>query len=372
MIMLSKFRNVFNKRVYDFQKYRSYRLTNNDLSKVESTPLTASEKQQIDNIYSSLYSDIWNKKDDGRYIGHQLYKALNGFNPLFVPETFMYPLILAAINNRCLIQSFQHKALYDFYYHEIDRPLTLGKCINGVIYNSSNNVLSKQELLRELSKYEKFIVKPSCDSERGMNVRIYTSDSINKDFYNNELKRYNGNFIIQTLVNQSVQTSKFNNGSLNTFRINTLSLNGEVSLSTIGFRCGKGNSIVDNVGAGGLMVGVNSNGEFKKYAYDAQFRKYTMNNEVQFEKTVIPQVSKMCAIALNAHKQYLPFLGIVAWDFCLDVNEKPIMIEVNLDWLGTEMEQICSQEGIFGTRTKEFIDYAVKAHPVYLIDYNIR
>ncbi len=50
-------------------------------------------------------------------------------------------------------------------------------------------------------------------------------------------------------------------------------------------------------------------------------------------------------------------MGFAGWDFCLDENNNPIFIEVNLGYPSILYEQLCSVSPIFGNRTNEVYEY---------------
>lgn len=164
-------------------------------------------------------------------------------------------------------------------------------------------------------------------------------------------------------MEQSEKTARFNPSSLNTFRVSTLNINGVVSVCSVIFRCGRGHVDVDNVGAGGFAVGVDSNGYFMEYAYDNRYRKhYETETGVSFKGYHVDEVVDIIELAKKAHEKYLPVCGFAGWDFAIDKMGLPVLIEVNLEFPGIQMEQLCIAKPIFGERTDEVIEW-VKRHP---------
>lgn len=226
--------------------------------------------------------------------------------------------------------------------------------------------VSLNDVLGVLKGVDRFIIKPSHDSEQGRNVKLINT---NTDDVGQVLREFKQDFIIQEVVSQSSRTALFHKESLNTFRISTLNLNGKTSLCNILFRCGQGKSVVDNGFAGGLMAGVSPDGRFLEPAYDKFFNRYNETADgIMFQGNCIAEMPQIVEQLLKWHADYLPHIGFVGWDIALDKDENPVMIEVNLRGPGIQFEQLCSKTPLFGDRTDEVMDY-VKTRSLKLIEF---
>lgn len=157
----------------------------------------------------------------------------------------------------------------------------------------------------------------------------------------------------------SSSTAIFNKSSLNTFRVNTLNINGKASCECLMMRHGLGDNFVDNFAAGGIVCGMTTKGKFNGENYNTNLKKVsTLADGSKYTSQSIPMIHDVVATAIDAHQKFMPLIGHAAWDFAIDNNEKPIMIEVNLMLPGIIMEQLTSCSPIFGERTEEVIDYA--------------
>ena len=266
------------------------------------------------------------------------------------------PFILRKLNNQSEAEAFVHKGLYDVLFRDvIKRPKTLVNNINGTYYNSEMQPISLEEGLAILKKEHFFIIKPTVGSCMGKNVKKVNSDN---DNIVSVLANYKENFITQEVVTQSAFTSSFNPTSLNTFRISTLNINGKVSVCSILFRCGQGNTVVDNGGAGGIMVGVDKDGTFREYGYNNKYKKiYETINGIAFKGIHIDFLPEVLLKIQEVHQKCLPSMGFAGWDIALNERNEPLMIEVNLVWPGIQFEQLCPAVPIFGERTDEVISY---------------
>jgi len=211
--------------------------------------------------------------------------------------------------------------------------------------------------LRTLEACDRFIIKPTHDSVQGKNVRLIKPSV---DNVKQAIEGYGKDFIAQEVLEQSEMTARFNPSSLNTFRITTLNINGKCSLCSIVFRCGNGDGVVDNLGAGGIMIGVTEDGRIHDYGFDKKYNKhYSSNNGQLFKGSVIPQMKGIVELAKRWHEKYFIHSGIVGFDIAMNNNNEPVMIEVNLMYPGIQTEQLCTGP-LFGERTKEVIDYCSK------------
>lgn len=305
-------------------------------------------KEQWGRLGLSIYPDFY-----------EMYKSIDKFNVQYLSDDIYYPYILKVLNPQEYSVAFSHKGYYDIHFKGVHMPKTFLKSINGVYYNESYKPVSKERALaicREIN--DDFIIKPTIDTSTGKNVEKADASSDLEALF----QKMGADFVVQELVKQSSQTSRFNPNSLNTFRITSLYLNGKVHIASIVFRFGRPGSHVDNLGAGGIIIGVKEDGQFYEFGYDNKYNKYYSSGEYTFKDIVIPEVKQLVDFVLQNHPKYLPNMGIVGWDLALDGNNAPILIEVNLKYPGIQFEQLCVAKPLFGNRTDEVIDYVIKAH----------
>lgn len=322
---------------------------NDYLSKFPSPFLTSAEKKEMEDFWKKF---IPYKVSDSYY---RITKGIDRFDIGYIPHNIFFPYILRSLNPINESFAFSNKGIYGFYFHDIHRAKDIVRNINGCFYNETGQICSENDAVRDILSYEEaLIVKPSIDSSCGKNIKMlsdYSEENIRDTF-----KIYSRNFVFQELVEQSDQTARFNPTSLNTFRVTTLFLNGIFSVLYSVFRCGGINSIVDNAGAGGIMVGVHPNGTFYDYGFNKYGKKcYSSYTGVKFSNCVINCFDDILELAHYLHLK-LPFCGLVGWDIALDVNNSPLLIEVNLKCPEIFIGQMCTGP-IFGDRLTEVLDY---------------
>lgn len=314
------------------------------------TQLTKGEINDIRSIWGSISSSInlnyW-----------KIYKTLGFYSPYLVPDDIFAAKMLRVLNPLMDAYVFHKKDLYDIIYHGIRQPKIIAKHINGQLYVDGraykSNALNYFKGLKG-----KYIFKLATNSCGGQGVEIIDFDLTDDICLTSFLKKWGGNYICQELVSQSEKTKVFNPHSLNTFRINSLCINGCTSVTNIMFRHGRGDVIVDNAGAGGVCCGLDNNGTFLHHGIDANLNAYEVSETgIIYKGHKIDAVAKIVKYAIEAHQEYLPSLAHVAWDFALDDNDDPVMIEVNLGWPGIITEQLSSRRPIFNDRVDEVIEY---------------
>lgn len=341
------------KKIHNYASYRQSKAAvkeNNALLSRFPINLTRKEMNEVDSMWGFFpVSRKW------IYQYASTFKATRGFDKRYVPSCCCYPYIIRSLNHTKDYEILEHKGLTNLYLKDIRQPFAPLRSIYGVYYDSDFRMLSNNECvdyLSEINKTEELIVKPATHSSCGRNISFIPADS-SKQTIKEILSIYNIDIVIQTLVKQSHKTAILNPTSVNTFRISTLNLNGNISVVSALIKAGGKGNRVDNVGGGhgGLMVGLNSSGSIITESFSA------IGESVEIAINDIPQfnISKINNFAINACKMF-PQLGLVGWDIALDENDEPIMIEANLHWPGITVEQLVGGP-FFSERTDEVLEF---------------
>lgn len=348
--IIKPFKALFNAfRIHCVRKY-AIKAEGKNIPLLNCVALTTQEKkslkQQWGRLGLKIYEDFY-----------RVYKTIEEFNPKYVSDDLYYPVILRALNPIEYSIAYSHKALYDNLFKGVRQPRTICKRIKGTLFDDKMNIISQEEALNVLRNNIPFIIKPSVDTSMGKNIiKIKDVDIINESL----LERMGDDFIAQDIVNQSDVTAALNSTSLNTFRISTLFINGQFSVCNIVMRMGQGGAIVDNLGAGGLMLGVRFDGTLFEYAYDNKYNKHYKNGEFVFAGKRIEHIDKIITFVKDLHTKYIPNMGFVGWDIALDNEEFPVLIEVNLKWPTIHIVQLANATPMFGERTDEVVNFVIK------------
>lgn len=202
------------------------------------------------------------------------------------------------------------------------------------------------------------VFKVSRESSGGHGIRlIHSSDSegFRKEVV--ETMRTMGcDYVVQEMICQHEQMARFNPTSVNTFRLETLYLNGRASLCCALLRIGQHGSVVDNMCSGGMGIGVDEDGSLHDYGYDYGCHQISEMNNVKFSGKKLGFVPGMIEMVLKAHEEDFPLSKFIGWDVCVESNGSFTVIEINSSQPGIFVEQLnCGP--IFGDRTDEVIEY---------------
>ena len=323
------------------------------------TDLTENEKMKIKMKWGHFIKDI-----ELGYPGFKVYKSLYGFDVNYLPFSYFFPWMLRKLNPIEYSHVFSNKGLTPNIFPNVKQPELVAKKINGYILNDKNELLTEDELVKELSSKDcNMIIKKSTDSCCGRNIAIIKERTdINE--ISKLIKAFQGDYIIQKIVQQSPETSLFNPSSLNTMRISTMLLNGKFSLCTAMIRFGLPNSVVDNVGAGGCCVGINDDGSFMDFGFNNKFEKIESWNSIPFAGHKINNFSKIIDFAQKAHYN-IPQCQFAGWDIAIDENGDPVLIEVNLVWPGLFFEQLANGKPALRGREDELLHFLSKQPTPY-------
>lgn len=199
-----------------------------------------------------------------------------------------------------------------------------------------------------VKKYERFILKPLTGA-CGLGVQIIDLTEIEeKTMYLNKLmddvlSSSKDGFIVEELIIQVPELAQFHTESVNTIRVATVRYDEGVEVIAAFFRMGKGSSIVDNAGAGGVFGAIDVETGKIIAASDKFGKAYTHHPDtnVQITGFIIPQfdeakeLAKELALIVKGNRY-------AGWDLAL--TEKGwIMVEGNAR--GQFVWQIPTQKG---------------------------
>lgn len=176
-------------------------------------------------------------------------------------------------------------------------------------------------------------------------------DVITKEPAQDILEEYNRNYIVQ----ECILLSKIYAKSLNTFRVITYICEGSVYHAPAVMPIGSGGVYVDNIHAGGLCIGITEEYKLSGYAFSEMGDRFEKHPDtgVIFDGYEIAPLRNVVETAGRLHR-LIPQIKMILWDWSIDQNEVPIMIEINISGQSVWFPQMLNGESIFGEHTEYF------------------
>lgn len=275
----------------------------------------------------------------------------------YVPDDFWYAYIDSFYTDINKAEVLDDKNFYDLYFHDVRRPRTIVRKIQGNYLDSDYNLISKDTVFELCEKEKELIIKPAVNSWGGAGIKFWKNVDSKESLYA-DLK--GDNIVVQEIVKQHDVMAHLHEGSLNTIRIMVMIHEGEViPLSTV-VRMGVNNAKVDNASSGGIVCGVNKDGRLKDCAYNTKaicFDKHPQG--AIFQEHVIPNFDKCIELAKNLAPRFAYLSRLQSWDIAIDHDGQPTLIEANLTFGQIDFQQMCNGP-IFGNKTEEILRYVVE------------
>ena len=292
---------------------------------------------------------------------YELFKSICGFDCRFLSHQIYLPIVARLLNDYKITQLLEHKSLLGYLVPGLLRtPKCYIRVFNHEFYDDKMHQISVEEAVDICGTLDEFVIKDSSSTSGGESFKIVSlfgkskieKKAFLKDFFQSKTK----DIVIQERLKQHHSMIKYNSSSINTLRITTLYLNGVCNCLSVILRMGQQGMTVDNCGAGGILVGVSENGELSEVGYDNHLNRFYGVNGVVFKNQKIDQLPKIIAMVIENHVNQYSLCKLIGWDICIDVNNEPVVVEINSSQPGIFFEQICTGP-IFGNRTQEVIDY---------------
>ena len=356
------------KKVREYSYYKScflprYNDGARDLQKALNNvndPISEEQKEMIMDFWEPIIckgGKLSRKAFDIRWF--DVYNTTNVDNhklQYYIPDSYYYCIVDANLSNSKEASIIDDKNLYDLYFYDVKQPQTIGRITNGRFLNNAYELITEERLLSLCKEYGRIIIKPSVNSCAGSGIVYWDSSQSSIDELKNIFKSYRF-AIIQDLVEQHKVLADFNDSSVNTLRIVTLILDGEVhTVSSVVIMGAKG-SKTNHLHRGGLVCGVLDSGYLRSTAFDGQLNRYDVHpNGIKFSDVKIPNYDKCLELVKKMAPRFYKTTKLISWDITIDKVAEPVLIETNLTWGG--LCQIANGP-IFGNLTPKVLDYVI-------------
>ncbi len=330
---------------------------------ISSVKLSKEQKKEIDCFFKKNYG----KKIPSHW--HRLYQSYTGkFRYNYFPEILFSTKLEPLWNPYRIAEFLGDKNLLHTLFGTVQNlhiPKTFLSSVRGVLRDSDNKIIDFEGAVDSIKNIGYCVIKKTIDTSSGRDVIVANligdRDEKSGQSINDLLLSFGADFVVQERVVQSEVLNQFNSSSLNTFRVITYLLEGQVKVCPIALRLGRNNAEKDNIHYGGISIGVDFNGEIREFAFSEYGEKLSAHpdSKVVFLGKTIPQISEIIKITKELH-QCVPYLGVVSWDMSLDENDTPVLIEMNTTGQSAWFCQMVNGEPLFGDDTAKILSIIKK------------
>lgn len=286
---------------------------------------------------------------------HKFYSSrTNIYDVRFIPEDLHIAKIDKFLSSKTLSKGVDDKNYYDIWFPEIKKPKTVVRKINGFYYDGNYKYLDEDRVVSLCQEYEDLIIKPAIGIGGSQGIEFWNRNQGTED-----LKRiiFEGidSLNVQEIFEQHEELGKAHPASINTIRTISLLKDGKVHILSSVLRMGVNGKRVDNVRAGGIACGIKENGQLKDIAYSSLGERYDRHPQgFVFSDCIVPSYDKILETIKEEHIKLAHF-RLISWDFTVDKEGIPVLIEPNLREGAIGIHQL-NNGPLFGDLTEEILD----------------
>ena len=335
-----------------YRNYRNNVIFNKDFVKTydPSMPkLTDGQKNELDSYYGRYGFCM-----KPYYNYYRFLTAANGvFSPRFIFGSFFNKEILPSFNTPQMSPAWSDKCYLDNLLPGVLVPRTILRNINGYFFDEAFKPINDSCAKKIIDGHpDPLIVKKSIFSSGGKSIRLQKKHSEGTEIFGG----YSKNFVVQEVVRQHTVLSGLNSSSLNTIRIVSLNFKGKIYILIAALRVGAEGSCVDNISSGGVAFGVSHEGILLPTAreYWGWPVFHPKSENLKNHKTMIPSFDKIIEIIREHHPKF-PHFGFIAWDFAVDNESRPLVVEINLGNFSVHPFQEAAGRPFLGDMTEEVL-----------------
>lgn len=322
--------------------------------------LSAEQKKQIDKTFINHYG----KKIP--YTWHRHYTAFTGiFDPLYFPELIYIPEFQRYENlwpEYCKVFSDKNCIPIIASKANVKTPYCYISSTKGIIKDHDGNIITREKVIDILSSIGSVFIKPTIDSSSGrgcMMVDFINGIDIKTGKSVSELLRAVGlDFCVQETISCHESIKRLHPESVNTFRIMTYRWKNDFLHAPCTMRIGSGSSYLDNVHSGGMCISIDDDGILHNRAFtefDLYYDRHP-DTKILFKGYKIENFNLVIDAAIRMHKE-IPQVGVIHWDFTIDSDGVPILIEANMNNTSIQLIERPLGRGPFGEKTLEILDW---------------
>lgn len=229
--------------------------------------------------------------------------------------------------------------------------------VRGNFFDGKMNWLSSRAVDDILRAGTGPVVGKPCRSSGGNGVEV-------RNDLTAEWIAQNGgeSYVVQRMIRQCSFSAAFNKSSINTIRMMTLRnpWDGKIVFCRSMMRMGVSDAVVDNMMKGGLCVCVGNHGQFGRYAYDYDGKRFEEHpvSGLTFAGLVHPGYESMVKIAQTIHSKIAAY-NLLSFDFVQRDDDSICVVEINATSEGITQLQY-DFGGLFREYTEQVVDWCAE------------
>lgn len=330
----------------------------NTIQKVQERRLLKkyAPKEPVPLEYAKAYKKFWGKYGNYSPLWGWYYASRNGnMDVRYVPHTLYYTKIDQHFNRRKLGWGFNDKNYYSKIFAGIKQPETVIRIFGGYFLDADYRQLTYKQAMKLILQNDEVICKPSQESGSGRSIQFWNTQKQSGEIQN-FLETAKDASIVQRVLNQHSELDLVHRGSINSLRICSILMKDGVHILSSCLRMGVDKARIDNVTAGGISVGILSDGAMDEFAYN-YFTGERTDIHPQgfvFKGHKGPSYDRAVELVMEAHP-VIPNFRLVSWDIAIDDVGDPVLIEANMRKGGINLNQF-SNGPLFGELTEQVLD----------------
>ena len=148
-------------------------LINENKDVYEKVYIGEGEKNEIKKVWGGVHFD----KNWLRFFNAVKREEKTSFDARYIPMDIAYGFVYPYFNFQQGSSFMDDKNFYDMYFHDVRRPRTVCRVMNGVIMDSTYRQISHDDAVGLCNDAGKVIIKPSALTSGGSGIIFYESTS---------------------------------------------------------------------------------------------------------------------------------------------------------------------------------------------------
>lgn len=332
-----KNRQLEDRKLYWLKNAESY---------TEENTLTPDEMKQLDAFYGKYHKYSWRS--------HSYYKDKTGkFDPKYLPHELHFCYIDPYLNDWEAAKYLDNKCLYWQLFPNVKQPRTVAMRVNGFWLNEKHQLISQDDLKQILDREESVVLKRATASAGGRGIYFFDKNIASEVVA--VLPEISEDIMIQELFQQHPDIERINPNCLNSIRVMSLLSEEGVKILSAIIRLSVNHMRVDNISAGGIACAIRPDGSLntKAAGFAGIWYEKHPTSQIAFADCKIPSYPKVLEKIKELHL-CVPHFRLVAWDFTIDTDGEPVLIEPNVCNGGMDILQL-NNGPLFGEDTEKIL-----------------